>query len=219
MFDQNLGDAVATLLGYSILIGSCTVKLPIIKNVIDCRGGGGKCLSLSSIYLETLAILASSVYYYRTSSPLSTYGELLSVLVQNIVIIGLMWCYAKESLSSACLNSAVGVAIATIMLKFHDDWLWTLAVGSTFVSMAGQVPQMWENHRNGHTGALSIITQGLNVLGCLVRIFTTLQLIDDLLSLVKCCITAVLHVILFGQILVMAPATARIMKENTKKIE
>lgn len=82
------GKIVATLLGYSVILGSLTVKLPMIKNVLACKDPN--CLNLSSLYLESLALLCSASYSFRMEAPISTYAELLSVFLQNVVLVFLV---------------------------------------------------------------------------------------------------------------------------------
>ena len=44
------------------------------------------------------------------------------------------------------------------------------------ISLGGRVPQIRMNLERGDTGELSLLTCGLNALGCYVRLFTTLVL-------------------------------------------
>lgn len=58
MGDQGSTAAFAAeLLGYAVILGSLTVKLPIIRNVVACKDP--ECLSLQTLYLECLALVSS----------------------------------------------------------------------------------------------------------------------------------------------------------------
>ena len=44
------------------------------------------------------------------------------------------------------------------------------------ISLGGRIPQIVLNHQRGNSGELSLISCGLNVLGCIARAFTTIVL-------------------------------------------
>lgn len=50
-----------------------------------------------------------------------------------------------------------------------------LYLANNVVFMAARVPQIVSNFRTRNTGQLSLATNAINLLGCVVRIFTTIQ--------------------------------------------
>ncbi len=102
------------------------------------------------------------------------------------------------------------------MFVIRTDLMWVLPALSIGISLAGQIPQIVKNFRLGNTGALSLVSQGTIVLGCVARLFTTFQLIDDFISLASCFISTGINVVLLMQIWRMAPAVMEKTKEKTR---
>mmetsp|Transcript_18504 Transcript_18504/g.30169 ORF Transcript_18504/g.30169 Transcript_18504/m.30169 type:complete len:93 (-) Transcript_18504:589-867(-) len=92
--------------------------------------------------------------------------------------------------------------------------MWILPMLSTISSTTGLVPQIVTNYRNQHTGALSIVTQTLNVLGVLVRVFTTSHG-NDRLVFFSYCTSAFFNLTVLAQIITTRDATKREMKKKT----
>lgn len=55
------------------------------------------------------------------------------------------------------------------------DLIQVLYLADNLVFMGAKVPQIVSNFRTRATGQLSLATNAINLLGCLVRIFTTIQ--------------------------------------------
>lgn len=73
--------------------------------MIDARSSVG--LSPSSIYLETVMYSCSSVYGVVAGNPFATYGENVMLILQNMLIILLMWTYSKSSMIEIFMALAV----------------------------------------------------------------------------------------------------------------
>mmetsp|Transcript_31580 Transcript_31580/g.96661 ORF Transcript_31580/g.96661 Transcript_31580/m.96661 type:complete len:92 (+) Transcript_31580:262-537(+) len=69
--------------------------------------------------------------------------------------------------------------------------------------MVGRLPQIAQNVRQGHTGELAFITYFMNVMGAMARLFTTLQELDDPITLASCVLSLVLNLIVVIQILLL----------------
>lgn len=103
------------------------------------------------------------------------------------------------------------------LLRLDSALLWAMPLAATTISISGQFPQIMSNFRNKHTGALSIITQTLNVVGAAVRVFTTIQLVNDPKTLAQCIISTTIQLVLFVQIIAMRTNTAKVMAKNAEK--
>ena len=115
------------------------------------------------------------------------------------------------------ISSGAIAAFVAGLLRLDSSLMWTMPLASTSISISGQVPQIMSNFRNKHTGALSIITQTMNVLGSSVRVFTTIQLVNDPKALAQCLVSTAIQLILFFQILAMRENTAKVMASKAEK--
>lgn len=74
--------AVSKVLGVGIIAGGAVVKVPQIVSVVSAKSARG--LSLSSYLLDTAATAITVAYNVRSGFPLSTYGEMIFLLAQNV---------------------------------------------------------------------------------------------------------------------------------------
>lgn len=74
--------ALSKLLGVGIIAGGAVVKVPQILTVLSAKSARG--LSLSSYLLDTAATAITVAYNVRNGFPLSTYGEMVFLLAQNV---------------------------------------------------------------------------------------------------------------------------------------
>lgn len=86
---------VSKAISMGIISLSFTLKVPQIKNMV--AAGSSKGVDMTALYLEILSYILSAGYNVAVGSPLSTYGELLIILVQNFVILVLCWKYLNSS--------------------------------------------------------------------------------------------------------------------------
>lgn len=84
-------------LGYGIVVGSGIMKLPQIMKIVMNKDVTG--LNAMSFYMECVAFLPSIIYNYLKGYPISTYGENVIILFQNLFLVLLYWMHAI-----ACLN-------------------------------------------------------------------------------------------------------------------
>jgi mannose-P-dolichol utilization defect protein 1 len=79
--------------GFGIMSGSLFLKVPQIAKILSSQSVEG--LSPMAIYHELPLYSSGVIYHWLQDFPLSTYGESLVVLLQNVIIILLMWLYRK----------------------------------------------------------------------------------------------------------------------------
>lgn len=84
--------SISKALGYGIVIGSGIMKLPQILKIIFSRDVTG--LNAMSFYMECVAFLPSIIYNYLKGYPISTYGENVIILFQNMLLVVLYWMYS-----------------------------------------------------------------------------------------------------------------------------
>jgi hypothetical protein len=95
---------------YGIIAGSAVVKVPQIINLV--RAGTARGLNLPSIYLETVATLAGTIYNLLIGNPFRTYGETALILLQNLVIVVLCWSLSPVKISGGQKSTATSVFVA-----------------------------------------------------------------------------------------------------------
>jgi mannose-P-dolichol utilization defect protein 1 len=168
-------------------------------------------LNPASFYLEVLCMSAVTIYNWCMGNPFSSYGESALILVQNIVLVLLLWRYSSSRRNAAqstvegkeaeeedveeeapkqksALMHRVKVSVAfgaslLLMLRCPAPYLWTLPVVQLVLYVGSRLPQIYTNFCNGHTGQLSFITVFLQFAGTCARVFTTLKEVDDKLLL------------------------------------
>ena len=103
-------DLALKVVSWAIVVGAAVVKLPQIINIL--RAGTARGMNLSSIYLETVATLAGTVYNLLIGNPFRTYGETALILVQNIVIVLLAWRLSPVKVEASHMVLASGAFVA-----------------------------------------------------------------------------------------------------------
>jgi len=174
--DASLLAALASkVLGIAVVAGSALVKVPQILAVTRSHSAAG--LNFSSFELENIGFSIHTAYGFIMGLPFSAYGEALLLLAQNSFLLACIYHYARAS-----IFRALGMLLLTAA---GGSWVLSGAVtpkliGSAYelnnvIFTAARVPQIISNYHAKSTGQLNIVTFLMNVVGCCVRIFTTLQ--------------------------------------------
>ena len=170
--------ALSKGLGYGILLGSLMIKIPQIATILKHKSGEG--ISLLSESLMLIAVIGSMSYGYHKGFPISTYGDAYSMYLQTAVIIILILYYNKESSKILLL---IGVLAIYSFLLFSNNLpakvVEIVNGGQLILSLASKFIQAYTNYQNSSTGRLSPITLWLLFLGCVARIFTSVQETND----------------------------------------
>lgn len=195
-----LKSVISKGLGIAMTVLSAIVKSPQILTMLRLKSAVG--LAASSMYLETIMYSCSAIYGIAAGNSFASYGENVTLILQNVLIILLMWRFTGTSpvhviiavaafvgfwffalnlptrcgTFEACLGAVRGgtadVATACGGVKLCQ----TMLISSTVpVMLSSRLPQIWQNFKLGHTGVLSPVTLTANLLGSALRIFTTIQ--------------------------------------------
>lgn len=149
-------------------------------------------VSLTSYALETFCYLVTLAYSYRNEFPFSTYGENLFLGIQNVLITLLIIHYPSSTLrrssSSSSTPKIVGAALSAIVASavlycLSKETLSLLQLATLPIGLFSKIPQIAQNYRAKSTGQLSTFAVVAQILGCLARLFTTAQEVDDSLVL------------------------------------
>jgi mannose-P-dolichol utilization defect 1 len=203
-------------LGFGIVLGGALVKLPQILKILSARSARG--LSLSSYILETCAMGIGLAYNFRQDNPFSTYGELLFLTIQNIVILLLILNYSgrsKDLYLTGITIVAISYALGSPMI-INDAFLSFLQAVTIPISLSSKIPQIITNYKNGSTGQLSSFAVFGFTAGSLARIFTTLSEVDDLLILTGYILASIFNIILTIQ-MIMYWDVEKVEKISIKK--
>lgn len=179
---QCLTLSLSKLVGYGIVVGSSLVKLPQIIAIL--LGGSAEGLAFSGYFLESIGYLINIFFNYRMGNAFGMYGECVFVLIQNLIVMSLIFLFSGKSSGGYLFSIAsiillfgifavAGFALNSPKLTPTDMLIFYQATASTVVSVVAKLPQIIQNYLKQSTGTLSSITCILYFLGSLGRVFTS----------------------------------------------
>lgn len=151
--------------------------------------------------LETVGTTFSAVYFFRRGYSLNTYGEVVFILLQNAIILSQIVVYENFPRMRAVAVAAVyGCVVALLLSSLAPlKMLMTLQVAAIPILNFARIPQILLNYRRKSTGELSPVTLGLQVIGNIARVFTTLASVGDMLMLLAVLVSTTFNSALVGQ--------------------
>lgn len=201
----DVGLIVSKALGFAIILASFFLKVPQIVKIAKAQSVAG--LSTASLYLEVVLYLASLVYNVLQGYPFSTWGEVVIIFAQTVIILSMYWSYKGASFGTISGALAALSGLAALIVALPAEYRWIVPLCQIPVGMAARIPQIIANFSNGHTGQLSLITFTMNFFGSLVRAFTTFKEVKDPVMLFGYSVAVTLNAILVLQILLFWSAT------------
>ncbi|CAM9627119.1 unnamed protein product [Phaeothamnion confervicola] len=212
---------LAKLAGYAMIGASFGIKAPQIFKVAANKSTAG--LSPVGFYCETLCYIITAMYNVLQGSPISTYGEVLTILIQNLILVVVIWIYMRPPPRAA--------TVAAVLAAFAGSvWgsaalpparrLW-LPVSTMPINVISRVPQILANHRNKHTGQLAAATVFMGFAGSGVRILTIIEEVGwDRGLLLQYGLSFCLNTVIWVQMLWYWKNTTKVMAiENAKKAQ
>eukprot|EP00049_Salpingoeca_infusionum_P009835 m.167288 g.167288 ORF g.167288 m.167288 type:complete len:253 (-) comp14456_c1_seq2:110-868(-) len=216
--DFNLGDsqcvklAISKALGYGVVLGATIVKVPQIVKLVRAKSAEG--VSLNAHIIELTVYTVNFAKNYRMQLPLSTWGEILFLTIQLLILVALLFRY--KSMSSYILPFFAAWAAMAYGLWIADMEHLSLAQGLCIpLSAVSRLTQIVEIFKNKSVGQLSGITCFLNFAGTAARVFTTIQEVDDKVALTSFLVTFVLNGIILAMFVVY-PSVDKAKKEAKK---
>ena len=167
---------VANALGYVVAGGSLLLYTPIALRIV--RTGSADGLTLSTWWLKLVAYTCSDLYCYSNGYPVSTYAETLVITFEAACILGLVAAYQDRLDARFFAGAGTFLAVAGTAAAggAPAEALALAQAGSTVLNTAALLPQLALNAERGSPGGYSPLTAGLACGGCLIRLFTTVQL-------------------------------------------
>jgi len=140
------------------------------------------------------------------NSPFSVYGENFALLIQNFVVIALLWLYGNKT--SNVPKAIVTLSIfGTFSFLYFDalvpDFMWKLFMDIQILMVAySRLPQILANFRSKFTGELSSIMFLANALGNLARTYTFIKETQDVYNMFTSGLSTLLNFTIFLQVLI-----------------
>lgn len=185
------------LLGLLMVGASSIIKIPQIRKILKPETAEKKAvlalgLSRDSVRLETLAQFIHVTYNKQQGNSFINFGESFLLGLQNIALLAILEYYRlrKELLLSstisdkeqirealkASIKPIAGIIGAILFLTriAPRSVIAALQVLIIPIAIAAKLPQIKRNSELKSTAHLSEVTIGANVLGSLIRVYTTL---------------------------------------------
>eukprot|EP00850_Spirogloea_muscicola_P013830 SM000096S24859 [mRNA] locus=s96:173654:175979:- [translate_table: standard] len=210
---------LAKALGYAIVLASTIVKAPQIYIILKNKSVQG--LSAASFEMELVGFTIALSYCFFKKIPFSAYGELLPLLVQGLILVGLVYRFSPKLGPLTWLKAGVYCAAAPPLLSGNvsEKVIDTLFACQHAIFFLSRFPQIIENFRNKSTGQLSFATSFMNLAGCLVRLFTSIQERAPATMVLGACLGIITHGTVFSQILMYSKPAPKVDKVGDKKSE
>lgn len=175
----SVNDVVAKVVGYLLGAGSMLVYMPIIVGLVKDKNADG--MSVMTWVYNLLGMSIGLVYPFKKAFPLSTYIEILILTVQSAGILGLV-CHYRELTKEYLLGMGVFALLAgtVTVAQVNAKALQALQLLAIVICNYANIPQILLTFR-AKKASWSPITAGMSMAGNLIRIFTTMQLTQDLL--------------------------------------
>jgi len=189
---------VSVMLSYAIVLGSVSLKVPQIIQIVRAKSGAG---ISKEMYLLDICVFTLTVSYFFTKQyPFSSFGDSLFILIQNLIVYYLLFFYEKKISIYFGLGSALYFVILAVCLSgaVPMEKLYSLTIP---IAILSRVPQIYKSYSESSVGNLNLITFFLNFIGSGARIYTTLILLGDPLVLIGYCCTTLLNGIVTLQII------------------
>lgn len=188
-------------LGYAILAGSLLLRVPQILNILTAQSVEG--LSVTSEVLMLVSIFSAMSYGYFKEFPISAYGDSYALFAQTAIVLLLVLMYQKKrctavismvTMSAACYLMYANMIPESVIIGLNASGL-VLAVVS-------KMNQVIMNFKNSSTGVLSAFQLILQFLGCVARIFTSIQETGDMQMIVNYLVTSAVNGMLMMQLFI-----------------
>lgn len=198
--NSDIKNTIAKLLGYVMGLGATAVYSPIIFTLLKAKSAEG--FSVDTWKYSLVGLTLAILYPFKKKYLLSTYAELLCVLVQSIGIFGLISHYNQQMTSFfQFMFCYLAVCVPLILLPLSAKVLSTIQLIAILVCNYSNIPQILLTMRT-KTTSWSGTSALLTTAGNFIRILTTLQLTKDPLILAGFLLGFVTNLTLFIQVLI-----------------
>lgn len=167
-------------IGFAIITGAFILKVPQILKIVGGKSAEG--ISPLSMYLETFNFINTAALSIHLGLPFDVYGETLVILVQNAIVIILIWQYSKVGAAEKVIFTVLALAYGYVLFEgsMVPEEIWALVSSSSIaLNIASRIPQIFANFKASSTGQLAFVTTFLSWAGGAARLATVLFESDD----------------------------------------
>ena len=161
-------------LGYSIVILGSIAKVPLMLNIMKAGSTSG--LSMFGLFIESFGCSLMIGYNVHNNNEFNIYGELVFLLLQNVIILFLFLhynsCYSHFTLYVAILLSSLYLLLNDILPS--QIYSYNIPINILIVLLS-KSPQIFINHKNQSTASLSLISSTLFFGGAAARLITIID--------------------------------------------
>jgi mannose-P-dolichol utilization defect protein 1 len=152
-------------------------------------------------HLENISCIISIAYGFRMAIPFTTYGENYFLLVQNYIILFLVF-YFTGKFDHRMMFFSLGwfyLIFPSVVPEYLLEWI-VICVPIP-LNVFSRIPQIWELYQQKSPGSVSIVMNIANTGGTIVRIFNIIAESFDIYILAGYVISLILHLIIVSQLL------------------
>eukprot|EP00184_Porphyridium_aerugineum_P005134 CAMPEP_0184697608 /NCGR_PEP_ID=MMETSP0313-20130426/4519_2 /TAXON_ID=2792 /ORGANISM="Porphyridium aerugineum, Strain SAG 1380-2" /LENGTH=218 /DNA_ID=CAMNT_0027156423 /DNA_START=115 /DNA_END=771 /DNA_ORIENTATION=- len=150
------------------------IKIPQLLKLWASKSSEG--ISIESLMVEQFSYVYNLAIHYREQYPITTYGDFASIMVQNMILILLVFLFRKRTPEGIAIVLFFSLLLAWMCSGYFPlEVLRFLTSLNMVMSLGARMPQIISNYQNKSTGLLSPITCVGLAMGSTARVFTTLQ--------------------------------------------
>eukprot|EP00039_Didymoeca_costata_P000350 m.45209 g.45209 ORF g.45209 m.45209 type:complete len:256 (-) comp10211_c0_seq2:40-807(-) len=169
---------VSNWLSIQIMVVAPLSRAPQIVNIFKAKSAEG--VSLAAQYLEIFIYSSTAVYNIHHGHAFSTWGESTFQLFQVLLIVSLMLAYSSRYLTLSTIFIAFGFIMYSATAELIPEEIINAAQHiASPARTVSKIFMIYEVYKQKTTGQLSFTSNFANVLGCVVRVFTTLAEVAD----------------------------------------
>ena len=213
------GLLLSKFMGLFVSILGCIIKLPLILSLVPASPDTtspqdlAQQIPLGAYYLELLGLILGLAFNQRLYVNISAYGELVPLILQDLIIIGLT-LYHRHRIPRFILISMMSLFVYVALM--NETWvpldrLYLLVVFNVPLVVATMVPLVVLNAKRGHTMGFPLNMVSVGTAMGWIRVFTTYMEVPgvDWTVMAASLVGPVLNAIVLGQVVMMKEATMR----------
>jgi mannose-P-dolichol utilization defect 1 len=192
-------EMLARTLGYLMASGAMLIYAPIILKII--KQGNADGFSLQTWMASCLGLSLSVLYPLKKRFPLTSFAELIGAGAQSLAILGILSFYKGKLVQFGVGISALLVLIIGFlrMPNTSPSLLNSIQIAALIVANYSNLPQIIMSFKSKKS-SWSWISASMSLIGCLIRVFTTMKLTKDRLILLGYVIGSITNSILLWQV-------------------
>lgn len=168
-----IAEIISNALSAGIVVFSLYYKVPQIMKILTKKSAKG--ISPLSVLMEILSAMCGIAYYFYLDYDFMAYGEMVSGLVQSMIILSLCYIYREMGTNMGLVY--FGLIVASISAIYHKllpkQIISSLLLLSSIIFGLSRIMLTASVIRLKSPGSLSFNTLFLSMVGITVRVFTT----------------------------------------------